>query len=146
MGDVDESFLAIEAVHSLIECNESMCEVPEDLSFILNDSTLFSSSADITTKEILKRYGDRAKAPQINQNPTSLDLESPGGSRGGAGGGNAAMRVDGDISQSRAWGQESSVRAVAADGQGGGEGSPVRGTGPKGGWDGRGQTRVAGMA
>ena len=26
-GGVDESFLAIEAVHSLIECNESMCEV-----------------------------------------------------------------------------------------------------------------------
>ncbi len=24
---VDDSFLAIEAVHSLIECNESMCEV-----------------------------------------------------------------------------------------------------------------------
>nr|OQO32000.1 hypothetical protein B0A51_00799 [Rachicladosporium sp. CCFEE 5018] len=144
MGDVDESFLAIEAVHSLIECNESMCEVPEDLSLILNDSTLFSNTADITTKEILKRYADVGKAPQINQNPTSLDLESPGGSRGG--GGNAAMRVDGDLSQSRAWGQESSVRAVAADGQGGGEGSPVRGTGPKG-WDGRGQgTRVAGMA
>jgi hypothetical protein len=26
-GGVDETFLAIEAVHSLIECNESMCEV-----------------------------------------------------------------------------------------------------------------------
>jgi hypothetical protein len=25
--DMDSSFLAIEAVHSMIECNESMCEV-----------------------------------------------------------------------------------------------------------------------
>ena len=37
---------------------------------ILNDSSLFSNSADITTKEILKRYGDRAKAPQINSPAT----------------------------------------------------------------------------
>ena len=27
--EVDESFLGIEAVHSLIQCNESMCEVSE---------------------------------------------------------------------------------------------------------------------
>jgi hypothetical protein len=35
-GGVDETFLAIEAVHSLIECNESMCEVslrPESPTF-----------------------------------------------------------------------------------------------------------------
>lgn len=30
--DMDSSFLAIEAVHSLIECNESMCEVSERIS------------------------------------------------------------------------------------------------------------------
>lgn len=34
--------------------------MPEDLQSILNDSTFFSSNADITTKEILKRYGDIA--------------------------------------------------------------------------------------
>ncbi|KAB8356339.1 hypothetical protein FH972_023923 [Carpinus fangiana] len=55
---MEDSFLAIEAVHSLIQFNETMCEVPEDLQSILNDSSLFSGSADITTKEILKRYGD----------------------------------------------------------------------------------------
>lgn len=27
MGGLDSSFLAIEAVHTLIECNEEMCEV-----------------------------------------------------------------------------------------------------------------------
>ncbi|KAF2860835.1 RhoGAP-domain-containing protein [Piedraia hortae CBS 480.64] len=64
---VDDSFLAIEAVHSLIEFNEAMCEVPEDLAMILNDSSLFANSADITTKEILKKYGDRAKAPGVGE-------------------------------------------------------------------------------
>lgn len=52
---MDESFLAIEAVHSLIEYNDAMCEVPEDLQSILSDSTLFNGGADITTKEILIR-------------------------------------------------------------------------------------------
>ena len=41
--------------------------MPEDLSLILNDSTLFSASAEITTKEILKRYGDRTKVPSSTQ-------------------------------------------------------------------------------
>lgn len=77
-NSMEESFLAIEAVHSLIECNEEMCEVcpmapsqatyalliyishqvPEDVQSILNDSQLFSGSAELTTKEILKRYAD----------------------------------------------------------------------------------------
>jgi len=40
---------------------DSICDqVPEDLQSILNDSSLFSGSADITTKEILKRYADVA--------------------------------------------------------------------------------------
>lgn len=55
---MEDSFLAIEAVNSLIEHNDAMCVVPEDLQSILNDSSLFSSSADITTKGILKRYAD----------------------------------------------------------------------------------------
>ena len=33
-GGVDETFLAIEAVHSLIECNESMCEVSSTTNFL----------------------------------------------------------------------------------------------------------------
>lgn len=57
---MEDSFLAIEAVYALLKHNEEMCEVPEDLQSILNDSSLFSGGADLTTKEILKRYGDMA--------------------------------------------------------------------------------------
>lgn len=35
-GGVDETFLAIEAVHSLIECNESMCEVGSMNQLLVN--------------------------------------------------------------------------------------------------------------
>ncbi len=68
--EMEDSFLAIEAVHCLIECNEAMCQVPEDLQSILNDSLLFSGSADITTKEILKRYADVGRpVPVTNSTP-----------------------------------------------------------------------------
>lgn len=118
---VDDSFLAIEAVHSLIECNEAMCEVPEDLQLILNDSSLFSKDADITTKEILKRYGDRAKAPQVTQqNPSSDPSESPAPrSREGRSSAPVVTRVDTDPHQANAWQNESSVRHVQGPGVGG---------------------------
>jgi hypothetical protein len=84
--DVDSSFLAIEAVRAILECNDEMCEVsrrierslslerklialkvPSDLVSILNDPTLFDEDrTDITTKEILKRYGQISKQqPQM---------------------------------------------------------------------------------
>lgn len=37
---VDDSFLAIEAVHSLIECNESMCEVSSSFNEALHNKAL----------------------------------------------------------------------------------------------------------
>ncbi|KAK5131758.1 hypothetical protein LTR08_000589 [Meristemomyces frigidus] len=122
---VDDSFLAIEAVHSLIECNESMCEVPEDLAMILNDSSLFSSTADITTKEILKRYGDRAKAPTIN----SQHPGTPSAHNGTTSPTPMAMRVDTDPHMQNAWQNESSVRHVGSDREayGGGGGSAALG-------------------
>ena len=58
---MEDSFYAIEAVATLISYNELMAEVPEDFQTILNDSSMFSSSADLTTKEILKRYADFSK-------------------------------------------------------------------------------------
>lgn len=79
---------------------------------ILNDSSLFSNSADITTKEILKRYGDRAKAPTVNSNQGTVTANngttSPPASA-------AVTRVDTDPHQQTAWRQESSVRHVAND-------------------------------
>ncbi|KAK7554510.1 putative Rho GTPase activator [Phyllosticta paracitricarpa] len=66
--DMEASFLAIEAVHALIECNDSMCEVPEELQSILADSNMFDLSAELTTKEILKRVGEMGKIPQASVN------------------------------------------------------------------------------
>lgn len=84
---------------------------------ILNDSSLFSNSADITTKEILKRYGDRAKAPQISSGPSG-----PGGghAQSDSFNRNAEMpnpqRVDTDPNMATAWQNESSVRHVGGEG------------------------------
>ncbi|KAI9730159.1 MAG: hypothetical protein M1818_008253 [Claussenomyces sp. TS43310] len=110
---MDDSFLAIEAVHSLIECNETMCEVPQDFQSILNDPSFFNNSSDITTKEILKRYGDIAASGGLRtQNERA---ESPlGRSKQGSGRAMAPVvtRVDTDPSQTTAWQKESSVRHV----------------------------------
>ena len=81
---------------------------------ILNDSSLFSNSADITTKEILKRYGDRAKAPTVN-NPMSPGGEEPPRSREGRGEATVVHRVDSDQHQQNAWQNESSVRHVGSE-------------------------------
>lgn len=76
--DSDPIF-AIEAVDILINNIEEMClvsfsprpraltvltcsnrhQVPDDLVDVLNDPMLFSNNGEITTKEILKRFGDR---------------------------------------------------------------------------------------
>ena len=99
---------------------------------ILNDSSLFSNSADITTKEILKRYGDRAKAPTVNSpafNSNKVDSYAitssspvPGqtpnsyANRDGANNaGPVAHRVDTDTNVATAWKNESSVRHVGSD-------------------------------
>ncbi|KAL4960891.1 GTPase-activating protein LRG1 [Aspergillus stella-maris] len=58
---VDESFLAIEAVNALITYNDTMCEIPEDLQAVLSDNTFFKENSEVTTKDILKRYGDIAR-------------------------------------------------------------------------------------
>lgn len=54
-----EAIYVIDAVEILIANIEEMCQVPDDLQTLLNDPYLFSSSTEITTKEILKRFQDR---------------------------------------------------------------------------------------
>ena len=76
---------------------------------ILNDSSLFSKSPDITTKEILKRYGDRAKAPQMSSAGHASAFNRP------AEGLSSAHRVDTDPNMATAWGNESSVRHVGGE-------------------------------
>ena len=138
---MDESFLAIEAVHSLIDYNDQMCEVsfsvdqsrytllnrsiqvPEDLQSILNDSSLFNNSSDITTKEILKRYADIGKSTGAQRTTvvTNPGDSPPPRSREG-GNGNTRTRapvvthVDTDPYQANAWQRESSVRHVQGPG------------------------------
>ncbi|KAK2743521.1 hypothetical protein FQN57_004818 [Myotisia sp. PD_48] len=109
---VDDSFLAIEAVTTLIEHNDEMCEVPDDLQSILSDTSLFNGSAEITTKEILKRYGDLGKMPVIQRAATTM--ESVPVRSGSSKGNNSpiATRIDTDPSQATAWQMQRSVRHV----------------------------------
>ncbi|KAF7876910.1 uncharacterized protein EAF02_008130 [Botrytis sinoallii] len=107
---VDDNFLAIEVVHTLIECNEQMCEVPEDLQSILNDPVLFNNTSDITTKEILKRYGDISASGGVRH---TVETTEATGHRDGNGRPLAPVvtRVDVDPANN-AWQKESSVRHV----------------------------------
>jgi len=91
-----------------------MCEVPEDLQSILNDPSLFNNSSDITTKEILKRYGDIGTNGGPRHQVETSETSSLGRSRDGSGRALAPVvtRVDTDPSQAHAWQKESSVRHV----------------------------------
>ncbi|TVY29771.1 Rho-type GTPase-activating protein [Lachnellula hyalina] len=109
---VDDNFLAIEVVHTLIECNEQMCEVPEDLQSILGDPTLFNNTSDITTKEILKRYGDIGQNGGARHQVETVEGLSPSKDDGGRPLAPVLTRVDTDPSQTNAWQKESSVRHI----------------------------------
>ena len=52
-------------------------QVPEDLQSILNDSSLFNNSSEITTKEILKRYGDIGSATHRPTITSAAPADSP---------------------------------------------------------------------
>ncbi|KAK4218744.1 hypothetical protein QBC37DRAFT_177784 [Rhypophila decipiens] len=126
---------AIEAVELLITYIEEMCLVPDDLIDALSDKSLLGAN-DITSKEILKRFGDRHHAlgtPGARQYPDVAEFvgrhENP--SRP------PPRRMETDPS----WGQqETSVRTVQDPnlpqppgfngGGGGGPGGP-QGTPPK---------------
>ncbi|KAJ4295702.1 Rho-type GTPase activating protein Rga1 [Collariella sp. IMI 366227] len=56
-----DPMFAIQAVETLIANIEEMCLVPDDIVDILNDQSLFSSSTDLTTKEILKKISARGE-------------------------------------------------------------------------------------
>lgn len=109
---VDDNFLAIEVVHTLIECNEQMCEIPEDLQSILNDPTLFNNSSDITTKEILKRYGDIGANCVARQFMESEPLSVRRAKDSSQALAPVFTQVDVDPSQAQAWQKEASVRHI----------------------------------
>ncbi|TGZ77387.1 RhoGAP-domain-containing protein [Ascodesmis nigricans] len=114
---MDDSFLAIEAVHTMIEYNERMSEIPEDLLSLLDDPTLFSQGTqeNMTTKEFLKRYGDIINRPPPKQHhivttspPRSRDGRTPTAP--------VFQRVDTDPTQSHAWERESSAKPLGMPG------------------------------
>ncbi|KAK4099782.1 hypothetical protein N658DRAFT_429003 [Parathielavia hyrcaniae] len=97
---------AIEAVEALITNIEEMCLVPDDLIDILNDQTLFNNNGDLTTKEILKKFSERAAnrlGPRQYAEVTEIVGRHEIPTRP------PARRVETDPSQ---WQQESSVRTV----------------------------------
>lgn len=91
-----------------------MLQVPEDLQSILTDSSLHNSSAELTTKEILSRYGDIVRGNVAKQTVQAADMPVQASSATGSTKGNnpVAMRVDVDPSQATAWQKQSSVRPV----------------------------------
>ncbi|CAG8900543.1 unnamed protein product [Penicillium salamii] len=110
---VEESFLSIEAVNALITYNDALCEIPEDLQSILSDPTLFKENAEVTTKEILKRYGDIARG-SFSQRPENggetFTITTPNRNNSAP----ASARIETDPSQDAAWQMQSSVRHVPA--------------------------------
>ncbi|CAK7263151.1 Rho-type GTPase activating protein Rga1 [Sporothrix epigloea] len=58
---------AIDAVDMLINNIEEMCLIPDELVHALNDPSLFNNNGEITTKEILKRFGDRTVTSGVGQ-------------------------------------------------------------------------------
>ncbi|EPY50389.1 rho-type GTPase activating protein Rga1 [Schizosaccharomyces cryophilus OY26] len=73
---VDESFLAIEAVHSLIENFEKFCEVPTEISMLLDDPALFYNNAAWTSKELAKRCEDILTQMSVSDQISSKQVSS----------------------------------------------------------------------
>lgn len=92
-------------------------QVPEDLQSILTDSNLHDGSAELTTKEILLRYGDIVKG-NVQANQASVQAaDAPARGPLAASSANkstspVATRVDVDPYQANAWQKQSSVRHV----------------------------------
>ncbi|KAH9902250.1 rho-type GTPase-activating protein [Xylariomycetidae sp. FL2044] len=99
----DEPMVAVACVEELIQYNEEMCMVPDEIMVLAGDSTLWSNSAELTTKEILKRMEALRAAGGVRQFDNTefvgrQDKQRP-----------IATRVDTDPTLLQ---QESSVRPV----------------------------------
>lgn len=86
-------------------------KVPEDILSILHDSSLFEGNAELTTKDILKRWGEIGRVPQ-----TTTITTPPG--RGGGSRQGRSTQVQHIAQDPMAWQNETSVRHVGPGGQG----------------------------
>jgi hypothetical protein len=97
----------------------TISQVPEDILFVLENPTIFEGSADLTTKEILKRIAEIDKRPQ----PTSPAMVSPGGRTHTQQRPSQGRNVGSVVSQDpQAWHNETTVRHVGGAGAGPGPG------------------------
>ena len=79
----------------------------------MNDPVLFNNTSDITTKEILKRYGEISTNGGPKHQVETVDSPASGWSKdSGRPLAPVVTRVDTDPSQAHAWQKESSVRHV----------------------------------
>lgn len=87
-------------------------QIPEDLQYILADTSFFKDNAEITTKEILKRYGDFGKGPVPQRvatgEPTTRTTSNRGNNTP------VSARIETDPSQDTATQVQSSVRHMQA--------------------------------
>lgn len=125
VAPVDDSFLAIEAIRRLIEYNDTMCEVPEDIQSMLTDSSLFGGEAQLTTKQILKRWDEvqKGNVSTVQRHVQAADSPAQGPPSGPQRTKPVVTRVDTDPYQADAWQKQSSVRQVGT-GQHDGPGTP----------------------
>lgn len=83
----------------------------------MSDPTLFKENAEVTTKEILKRYGDIARG-SFSQKPENggetFTITTPNRNNSTP----ASARIETDPSQDAAWQMQSSVRHVPGPGGG----------------------------
>lgn len=125
---MDDSFSSIEVVKSLIEHTQEFCQVtppkfmkfnffffqiPSDLVDILADPSLFASSAELTTKDIIKRCGGLFKngAPGRPPPPPRPPQDTAIRSLKGRGQGRRTLiRVDTGLAQKEAEVTESTAK------------------------------------
>lgn len=86
-------------------------QIPEDLQAVLNDSSFIKENSEVTTKEILKRYGDIARgsfSQKANNGGETFTITNSSRSANAP----TSARIETDPSQDAAWQMQSSVRHV----------------------------------
>ena len=95
-----------------------LLQVPEDIQSMLTDSSLFGGEAQLTTKQILKRWDEVQKGslPTVQRHIQAPDSPAQGPQSGGGSQRSKPVvtRVDTDPYQADAWQKQSSVRHIQA--------------------------------